>query len=462
MKGLASRRLALEILLKVEVEKAYAKLALDAAFKRRVLSERDRAFVTYLVQGTLRHLSELDATLAKVSSRPLESLPAALRNTLRLSVFQLLHSKDIPEFAVINTAAQLAKDTGHQGSARFVNGLLRALLKSKVESQEATATDSTEAKAESFSLPSWLVERWQARYGNEEALELMKFSQKIPELTLRCCQLSINPDGLLNIFESKGMTVQQGELVTSCFTILDRGKQTGPIEKLPGFTEGLFTIQDEAAALVAHVVDPKAGNTILDLCAAPGGKSLHLAELLENKGRIVAVDIHGKRLQMLGRERQRLGLTNIETLEADGRSLKTDFLADLILIDAPCSGTGVINRRSDLRHRRQEPDIDNLVQIQRDLLANAVHLLKKSGSIIYSTCSMEPEENFQNIKWFLDRHPQFHPESLARFIPQSVISRWSKSANWQETQSQLESGLFQLLPTRHGYSGFFICRLTCS
>lgn len=453
MKGLAARRLALEVLLKVEIDKAYAKLALNAAFERKLLSERDRAFTTHLVQGVLRHQAELDAALGKLAKQPLAKMPPALKNTLRLAAFQLLYCKEIPVSAVLNTACQIARDTGHAGSAKFVNGVMRAFSKQEQSSSEPAPDAQTESLAEYFSLPEWLIRRWQSNWGKDAAHELMKHSQTIPALTLRCSQLAITPEGLEQIFTTKGIKVKRGELVDSCLTIVDRGKHSGPVSKLPGFPEGLFAVQDEAAAFVAVAADPKPGQIVIDLCAAPGGKTLHLAEIMENKGKITAVDINARRLGMLVQERRRLGLTNIEILEGDGKTIKTDTLCDLVLIDAPCSGTGVINRRSDLRHTRQEPDIAALIEIQRQLLDNAVNLLKPAGAIVYSTCSIEPQENKENIEWFLAKHQDFQLDSLTRFIPENT------ARNWQAISATDEMEMLQLLPNKHGLSGFFICRL---
>ncbi|MBY0357602.1 MAG: 16S rRNA (cytosine(967)-C(5))-methyltransferase RsmB [Candidatus Obscuribacterales bacterium] len=455
MKGLDSRQMALAVLLEIESNKAQVKIALNKAFERKSLTERDRAFVTFLVQGVLRHQAELDAQLEKITDRPLHKLTPALLNILRLAVYQLQEAADIPESAVVNTASQLAKQTGHIGQAKFVNGVLRTWLRSRQKGDSAVSA----SLPEQFSLPEWLIKRWQDNYGNEEALELMRFSQEIPLLTLRCCQLAISKEGLLDIFKTKGITSKPGTLVDSTFTILDRGKFSGPVPKLPGFNEGLFTVQDEASALVSIIAQPKAGDLVIDLCAAPGGKTLHMAELMENKGRVIAVDIHKKRLELLTKDRQRLGLTNIEIMEADGRTFQNDAPADLILVDAPCSGTGVINRRADLRHTRRESDIEDLALIQRELLTNAAKLLKNSGSIIYSTCSIEPEENKNNIKWFLETHPQLKAVSLESYIPAEALKLWSASPHWSDTQKQLQEGMLQLLPSRHDSSGFFICRL---
>jgi 16S rRNA (cytosine967-C5)-methyltransferase len=446
MQGLASRKIAVEVLMKVELEGAFANLALQGAFKQHPLSERDRAFVTALVQGTTRHIVELDRKIAEHSSRPLAKMTPALRAVLRCAFFQLTYMDDIPVSAVVNTAVQIARKTGHEGSARFTNGVLRS-FKSKADSKP------------DHSVPEWLVERWKRNFGDEETELLLKYSQEIPVLTLRTNESAITPEGLMRIFTDKGMKVEQGKLVPSCLNIVDRGPVGGPVSKLPGYAEGLFAVQDEASAFVALVVSPTPGQLVLDLCAAPGGKSLHMAELMENKGRIVAADVNQKRLNLIAPERRRLGLTNIETVQADGRYFPSQVMFDSILIDAPCTGTGVINRRSDLSQRRKKEDLEELIAIQRDLLSHASRLLRPGGILVYSTCSMEPEENRQNIEEFLRTHHEFRSEPLWDFLNTEIIGLWKEESHWAETSEQIEAGMLQLLPSRHSTSGFFISRL---
>jgi 16S rRNA (cytosine967-C5)-methyltransferase len=271
--------------------------------------------------------------------------------------------------------------------------------------------------------------------------------------------MSITTDGLIDIFRSKGMKVEKSRLMPDCIIVLDRGPFSGPINKLPGYDEGLFVVQDDASALVATILSAKSGQTIADLCAAPGGKSLQLGEIMENKGRVVAVDNSEKRLSLLGKERRRLSLTNIEAVVADGTKYKPEQAVDAVLLDAPCSGTGVINRRSDLRWHREEKDIESLVKTQRALLENAAAMLKPGAVLVYSTCSMEKEENQDNIDWFIQTHSGFKLDNMEPFMNQELLQSWSAESHWSETQKQLRDGYIQLLPSRHGCSGFFICRI---
>lgn len=497
--GLKSRRTALEVLIKVEQDSAYANLALDAAFKRKSLSERDRAFATALVHGVLRNRLRIDESLSRHLKRPLEKLPVPLKNILRMALFQLESMHDVPQSAVLNTANELAKVTGHQGQARFVNGVLRAYL-AREETTVPGRSDHDRASASSrisdpsaysaysaysdphslsiqYSIPVWIIEKWIESYGIDETIKLLAATAEQPHLVLRACRTAITAEGLESFLNNNGFACTRSMLVADCL-VIDRQRSTrlrGSPKKILGYEDGLFSIQDEASSLVSVITDPQPGQFVIDLCAAPGGKSLHLAELMNNTGKVLAVDVSASRLELLKRNRRRLGLTNIETAVADGRVLRSDRKADCVLLDAPCSGTGVINKRSDIRYNRSADAIPRLVELQRELLVNAASLTADGGILIYSTCSIEPEENEANIDWFLNQMPQFKPEPIGKYIPEQALCQWKTarasssrdevaSAQWaaaklESESEQLENGRIQLLPSRHGTSGFFIARL---
>ncbi len=494
--GLRSRKLALEILLTVERENAYANLALAGAFRHNELSERDRGFVTALVQGVLRHRMSLDETMAQLSSRPLDKLPAALKNVLRLGLFQLIFMPNLPPSAVLNTATELAKTFGHQGLAKFTNGVLRSHVRKmdKAGAEIGVANDTTELAnndaansndssdteisevarlSTSYSMPAWIVERWLKNFGKNETIALLTFSQSTPVLAVRTNEMAITPEGLEQIFANEGITCQKGRLVESCL-IIERGERQatatahknssfhGSPLKLPGYAEGLFSVQDEAAAFVAVVTAPKAGEVVIDLCAAPGGKTVHMAEMMDNHGRIIAVDVSETRLNLIKSNRTRLELTNIETVACDGRIFQFEQGADRVLIDAPCTGTGVLNRRSDMRYQRQPGDLAQLVELQRELLANAATLVKPGGIIVYSTCSIEAEENFDNIRWFLQNFEAFEGDDFAPLLPEFIRRECAPGISGPACKTEVELDrlhMLQLLPSRHGVSGFFIARL---
>lgn len=465
--GMASRKLALETLIKIEKDGAYANLALSAGFERQQLSEKDRAFVTALVQGVLRNQNLLDKKIQTVSKEPLEKMPPLLRSLLRMAIFQLENLSETPQHAVLDTSNRLARALGHEGLVRYTNGVLRGYLRRIEKNTDEAESNDAQSLSIKYSLPVWLIEKWTEFYGPQEAQALLDWSQKEPGLTVRVSDVNVEPKTMLDIMNKNGFAAREGHLVPSCliFEGKEGGKSfSGSPQKLPGYDDGLFVVQDEAAAFVSLVVAPQKGETIVDLCAAPGGKTVHLAEMLENTGRVVAVDKHESRLKLVKEARLKQGLKNLETVAADGREFTLNKLVDRVLLDAPCSGTGVINRRTDIRTNRKQADIEELNTLQKELLANAAKMVKPGGVLVYSTCSLEPEENIQVIEWFLKEHSNFQGSSLLPFLNEEIQEKWFAKENEESlppvsTKAAAEKGYIQLIPTRHGVAGFFVCRL---
>jgi len=462
-KGVESRKLALEVLLRTNEEKSYVQSVLAASLKESQLSSRDKAFVTYLVQGVLRNLSVLDKTIKAHSHRPLEKMTSVLLNVLRLGTYQLLFMEEMPASAVLSTSTSVARLCGHSGLSSFTQAVLRNILRNVekirdehgIKNSQGACDDlfvskDPEALSDHYSMPLWIVQRWIATYGLEVTISLLAYSQSSPKQCLRVNENAVEVKAVLSILEREGLDVEASNVVPSCVRILSKGKYRGPLEKLPGFAEGLYSIQDEASQLVSFAVGAKAGDLVIDLCAAPGGKTLHMSEMMQNKGKILAVDKSEQRLSVLKTNRQRLSITNVEVIEADGRTLKLDSKADRVLVDAPCSGTGVLNRRSDLRYHRREEEIKSLCDLQLELLTNAADLLKPGGILVYSTCSVEKEENEQIIDKFLAQNKDFEFTSLTDIV------QAFKSAPFDLDS---DSGKIQLLPTMQGFSGFFLARL---
>lgn len=501
--GVLARKLVVEILTKIERQKAYANLALDAAFERKKLTERDRAFVTACVQGVMRHRSEVDHEIGKFSKRSLEDLPVTLRNILRMAVYQIVHMPSVPPSAVTNTANVIARQTGHVGHAKFVNGILRTMLRQRETNYDTTggmATPVPGAQNRSqpvedaqqlslrYSMPIWLVERWQKNFGSLECRQVLEFFQLTPPLSLLTNELAISAEKLQEILLNKNVAAKRSDLVKSCI-LVDRADRNieagrvypsaknifasgglqprlrpfhGTVEKLPGFAEGLFIVQDEAGALVSLATGARAGDLVIDLCAAPGGKTIHMSQLMENRGKIIAVDKSASRLELLKKSRSRLGLTNIETVVHNGCGFETVERADIVLLDAPCTGTGVMHRKPDLRYQREPQDLAKLVELQRALLSNAAHLVKAGGVLMYATCSIEPEENFDNICWFLKNFPEFTPDDLTPYLPEAILQSLAPLESGAPCKTPREATnlyMLQLLPSRHGVSGFFMAKL---
>lgn len=473
-KGQLTRELAATLLLKASKSDVFVNQILASALDQSNFSERDRRFVSALVFGVLKHQALLDQEIAKFSKQPLQKLPAYILILLRIAIFQINYMGDIPSFAVLNTTAELAKQHSHKGLVSYVNGLLRNYLrtsKAQTDTPILTAEQTGTQLAVSYSIPEWLIERWQLNYGQEETLTLLDYFNKPPDIVLRPNKQLNSTAALSDFLTSKNITFRTGQLLPDCLVIetyasAHKNKRSafrGNPKNLPGYTENRFVLQDEPSAFAAHVLAPKPGDFLIDLCAAPGSKTLYLAELMQNQGRILAIDKNEERFQYLEQKAKEFNLNNIEINITDARSVHLDKLADKVLLDAPCLGTGVLHKRQDLRHKRQATDLSSLVNLQRQLLTTAAGLVRVHGVLVYSTCSIEPEENIENISWFLNQHPQFTGDDLTPYLPEATLNYWLENLQTTYEKEQfllkLKQGLLQILPHKHDLSGFFICRL---
>ncbi len=447
-KGSATARdVALEALVAVDQNESYAGQALERALRRHAIPRRDRSLATELVYGVQRRLNTLDWALSQVSSRPLADMTVWIRSDLRLAAYQLLFLDRIPPSAAVNEAVELAKKHGHKGVAGFVNGVLRALLRR----QDALPypdpqQDPVAYLALRHSHPEWLVRRWLERYGFEGTEALLRANNETPPLTVRPNRLRTDREGLVQALTAEGVETEPGRLLPDSVVI-----KGGPIfEELKAFQDGLFTVQDEGSMLVGQVVQPAAGMTVLDACAAPGGKSVHLAELMGNQGRVVAVDSHPHKLQLIRDNARRLGTDIVTPKLGDAREVGAGMAAQVAaaLVDAPCSGLGVLRRRADSRWRKSPAQIAELHDLQVDILHGVAAAVKPGGVLVYSTCTTEPEENQETVEAFLAGHPEFELQDLRPFLPPALVAEPTAASGW-----------VQLLPHVHGTDGFFIARM---
>ncbi len=442
----SGREVALRALRDVDVKAAYANLALDAHLTKSGLSGRDRGLATELAYGVTRRRGTLDWVIGQVSSRPLEQTDPWIRNVLREAVYQFLFMDRIPASAAVDEAVNLARKYGHEGVARFVNGVLRNLLrKLPTLPWPDPSANPVVALATRHSYPQWLVREWTERFGINAAVELMEAGNRVPPLTIRANRLKATREAVAEALTAETVTTEptrfspQGlvvhELTSSAF-----------LDRLKALKAGLFTVQDESSMLVAPALDPQPGWTVIDMAAAPGGKSTHLAELMGNNGRVIAVDIHPHKVDLIMGNAKRLGATIVEGLCADAREVGKSLTgrADAVLCDVPCSGLGTLARRPDARWRKTAGDSAALVPIQRAILESAALALKPGGVLVYSTCTLQPAENEEMVAAFLQDHPDFHADDLAPHLPAGLDPA---------------GAYLHLYPHIHGTDGFFIARL---
>lgn len=447
MRNITARELAVQVLGRVEGEAAYANLLLQKSLN--VLSDiRDRQLTTLLVNGTLKNRLTLDYALRRHLRGPLSELPHEVRWILRISTFQILYLSKIPPSAAINEGVELVKK--RQGKyTSLVNGVLRRVLESDWDiTWPSREKEPVRYLSIRYSHPEWMVKRWLKRYGIDET-EALCLANNEPAMTwIRTNTLKITRENLRERLESEGVTVTLGDRVPESLKIEDFGS----MDKLQSFQEGLFTVQDESSQLVAHILNPGAGDQILDACSAPGGKTTHLAQKMENQGNILAFDILSRKLELVDELADRLGITIINPQLGDARELPgvADFSCHKVLVDAPCSGLGVIRRRADMRWNKKEEEIKELAELQLAILERAARSVAADGELVYSTCTLEPEENFEVVKAFRTRHPEFVSVNLAEELPFQLTDK--------RDLHQANKGTLQILPHKHGMDGFFLAK----
>lgn len=437
------RALALEILLRVETTQAYANVLLDARLGSRGLAGPDRALVTELVYGTLRWRGKLDWILRPVLDRPLETLDRPVREILRLGTYQLCCLTRVPDFAAVDEAVRLARQVGAGRSASYVNAVLRSVARRRGIPEGDPAADPIEYWASVGSHPRWLVERWVARLGPEEAGQLMTANNAVPPVTVLVNGLKAQTADVLRSLTGTAGDVVIGRWVPGAFSV--RG--AGGVGDLPGFAEGWLIPMDEAGALPVLALDLAPGMRVLDACAGGGSKSALIAARVGPDGEVVALDRSARALRRLEAAVRRLGLSPVRSQCADARNAGREWPGQFsrVLLDAPCTGLGTIRRRPEIRWRRRPEDLTRAAALQRELLEGVAGAVATDGLLVYSTCSLEPEEADAIVAAFLATH--------AEFLLDSPSPGLAQPADLVDAE-----GLLRAWPHRHGTDGFFVAR----
>lgn len=431
------RELALKILADIEKNQAYLNISFQEKTQGVELPARDIAFVKELVYGVIKHKMTLDYTISRYSSVKIKKLSVFILCILRMGLYQLFYMDKIPHSAAVNESVKLAGKYGHGASRGYVNAMLRKMAESGlVEINES----QNQRLSVQYSHPEPLTVWYQKTFG-EKAEELLKQNNLSPSLSVRVNTLKTTVEDLQSCLEKEGIETKAGVLTKTALLL-----GNGAAQRVSAYEEGLFTFQDQSAQLAALALSPNAGERVLDACAAPGGKTTHMAELMGNKGEIVALDIYEKRLSSVQNTAKRLGLSIIETCVCDASTFR-DEPFDKILVDAPCSGLGVIRRRPDIKYKENITDFSGLIKIQTAILENCVKLLKAGGTLVYSTCTINPAENEGVIQTFLEKHSDF---SLVPAVHDDMT---------EEAKALLQTGMGTVYPTEHGGDGFFIAKL---
>ncbi len=414
-----TREIALKIVYKIDKEDAYSNIELNEQIKqnRKNLTEKDIGLISEIVYGVTTWRLTLDEIIKKYSKIKIKKISPWILNILRMGIYQIIFLDKIPKSAAVNESVNLAKRYGHASSSNFVNAILRKIEKNDYE-EFFKIEDDIERISKTTSMPKWIVEELMKSNDEKEVEQICKNSNIKPKVTIRVNTLKINKQELIERLKEKNTECKETAEKLDDFLILEKVKN---IENVEEFKQGYFTIQDISAGQTAKILNPQPGELVLDACSAPGGKTTYIAELMKNKGKIEAWDIHEHRTKLVEQNAQRLGINIIETKVKDAslydESLKEKF--DKILLDVPCLGIGVIKRKPDIKWQRKLEDIEKITEIQKKILNNCSKYLKNNGTIVYSTCSILKDENEKVVNEFLKENSEYYikPEETRNILP---------------------------------------------
>ena len=416
-KEVNERELVLGILMEVTKEGEYSHIVLrNVLNKYQYLEKKERAFITRLTEGTLERMIELDYIIDQFSKVKVKKMKPVIRNILRSAVYQLKYMDNVPNSAACNEAVKLAVRKGFASLKGFVNGVLRnisrGLLDVEYPSREENVEEYISVK---YSLPMWIVRQWMESYDVETIEKMGKEFLKEKPTSIRCNLNKISREELKSMLEEEGVSVEVVEELPYALAI----SEYDFLGKLKSFQSGYFSVQDISSMQVAHWADPQDGDMIIDVCAAPGGKSIHMAELLKGTGHVQARDLTDYKVGLIQENIFRSGLTNIDAVQWDATILREESIekADIVIADLPCSGLGVFGKKTDLKYKITEAMQNDLVKLQREMLSVVNNYVKPGGKLLYSTCTIHKAENEENTAWFLKNHPEFKLVKEKQMLP---------------------------------------------
>lgn len=447
-----SRELALEILLEILEKGGYSHVVLRQALgKYQYLSKQDRAFLTRVTEGTLEYLIQIDWVLNQYSKTKVQKMKPVIRTILRMSVYQILYMDRIPDSAACNEAVKLAGKRKFSGLKGFVNGVLRSVAREKesllrVLSEEIVSCPQSEHGRASirYSVPEWLLAMWIRELGWEQTREILSAFLAAGGTTVRCNVNLAEKSRILESLTGQGVLCQESIYSEKVLTISGYDY----LESLEAFQNGWIQVQDLSSVLAGDAAAPKTGDYVIDVCAAPGGKSLHVADMLKGTGMVEARDLTWQKVELIQENIQRTGFDNIRARQQDALELDEESIeqADMVLADLPCSGLGIIGKKPDIKIHMTPEKLESLVTLQRDILSVVWQYVKPGGTLVYSTCTIHKEENQDNVAWLLQHFPLEPVDITGRFGPQIQ-------------DASLKEGWMQFLPGKHPCDGFFVAVL---
>ncbi len=434
-----AREVAFDVLKGVFADDAYSNLALDKAIKENNLSPQDSSFCTALVYGVLERCITLDYIIRKLSSVPFRKIEVSTLIILRLGIYQILYMDRVPDSAAVNECVKLAKEKKLFKSSGFINGLLRSFLRAEKEYALPPENDKNRRWSVIYSCPEYLVKLWRDSYGDEITEEILKSLSGRPPLCIHTNTLIVTPEELIEKLSHEGVSAEKSEVLDDLLNVT----HSGAVDKLSAYRRGEFFVQDESSAICAAVTGVKSGDTVFDVCSAPGGKAFAMAMLMKGEGSIRAFDVHLHKMKLIESGAYRLKIKNLKASLRDAATDKElDERADVVLCDVPCSGFGIIRRKPEIRYRKEQ-NFAELPPLQYEILSNSARLVKEGGTLVYSTCTLNPEENGEVCKKFLLNHPEFRAKDI--ILPKGIEHRTDEPRN--------ELTMF---PHEQGGDGFFV------
>lgn len=445
IKKMNSRYIVLKILNDIE-NGGYSNIVLDRYLKK-IKDKRNKALITEIVYGVLRFRNRLDFIIKHLSNIPLNKIDSPVLQGLRVGIYQLEILDKIPERAAVNETVDSVKSMTNRGGVGFVNGILRNFSRKKSSISFPDAKKDIKSYLVNYlSHPEWLVEYWLKKYGPDTTLKLCEYNNKPGELTIRINKLKYSEQEFLNIYQKAGIQLQK-TVVAGNYRLINYDS----IKELPLYNKGGFMVQGIAATLTGHIMNPQPGMRVLDMAAGPGGKTTHLAELMDNRGEIVAIDIYNHKLKMINENCRRLGVEIVKTINADSRYISDIGNFDMVLVDAPCSGLGLIRQKPEIKWIKDIQDIKDLSIIQLELLKKAVEIVKNNGIIVYSTCTLIDEENRAIIEKIIENNKKrLEIIDLNQELNENIYNHNSCLDKY---------GSFELIPPFSKTEGFFITKL---
>ena len=440
-----SRELILGILLEVTRDGQYSHIALSNVLsKYQYLDKKERAFITRVTEGTLEHMIEIDYIINQFSNVKVNKMKPVIRCILRSAVYQLKYMDFVPDAAVCNEAVKLAEKKGFRTLKGFVNGVLRNIARNLDNITYPDKTDDINFLSIRYSMPVWILKQWLACYDKETVEKMLEDFLKEKPTTIRCNLNIMSKEELKQSLEKEGVHVENHPYLPYALWI----SSYDYLADLESFREGAFYVQDISSMLVAHIADPEENDVVIDVCAAPGGKSLHIAELLHGSGHVEARDLTDYKVGLIQENIFRSGAQNIEAMKWDATVLDEASAekADIVVADLPCSGLGVLGKKTDLKYKMTQETQKELVLLQREILSKVQSYVKPDGTLIYSTCTIHAGENMENVHWFLKEYPEFELVPIADCLCKEL------------KESVQEEGCLQLLPGIHKSDGFFIAK----